>query len=193
MFIEKLRSATKEAHVELDHLFYPVIQEIKSKDDYVAVLSMMYSFFKPVYEGIYSSANDNILRLLETRRQPEWILDDISVLTSNTPAAHEPYENIPTINNVAEAYGAFYVMEGSTMGGPILVKKIAALLHIENKDGLKFFSGYGSENKNKWQGFISAIDEYAATNTDKQQEIINAATQTFIEFKNCVSKFKNGK
>ncbi len=60
------------------------------------------------------------------------------------------------------AFGALYVLEGSTIGGLIIKKMISEKLGSE--EGMSFFEGYGKKTAERWKVFTQYIkpDRYRA-------------------------------
>src|SRR5205085_7986108 len=115
---------------------------------------MFYGFFKPVYDSIDVFIDMAYLTDYQSRRKPEWILNDLEELEVDSTI--KLCKRIPNINNNAAAFGALYVLEGSTLGGMVIRRIISDKLHI-NK-GLTFFSGYGKQTRERWNVFIHAMN-----------------------------------
>ncbi len=186
MIIETLRVATKRAHQELDHMLFPHIQAIKTREQYIQMLTVFYGFMKPVQDNIDAYLNDELVSGYSGRRRPERILEDINALTEHT------YDilfcqSLPGIANSAAAFGAYYVMEGSTLGGEIIGKKIAENLRLDNGEGLSFFGGYGQDNSCMWKSFLVSLEQNQA-NHSHLSLLIESARETFITFNNWIIK-----
>src|SRR5690349_14339557 len=136
MLIDRVRSATYTLHQSLDQSLIPYINAVQSKEDYAALLLLFYGFFKPVYDKIDACIQVNYLPDYQHRRKPEWVLNDLKDLEVNYTV--DICRQLPEIHNNAAAFGAFYVLEGSTLGGMVIRKIIHDKLHINN--GLSFFS-----------------------------------------------------
>jgi heme oxygenase len=186
VIIETLRVATKRAHQELDHMLFPHIQAIKTREQYIQMLTVFYGFMKPVQDNIDAYLNDELVSGYSGRRRPERILEDINALTEHT------YDilfcqSLPGIANSAAAFGAYYVMEGSTLGGEIIGKKIAENLRLDNGEGLSFFGGYGQDNSCMWKSFLVSLEQNQA-NHSHLSLLIESARETFITFNNWIIK-----
>jgi len=182
---ERLRAATKPIHIQLDHAFYPMIQQVKSTADYLELLKMFYGFYQPMYEQLDQYLNDQVVNAWSQRRKPSWITDDIDVFASASYYIKSS-NTIPTINNIYEALGAFYVLEGASMGGTIISKKIAEQI-INDGRGFSFLNAYNKENPIMWNKFLNTIDNIPL-NEEQQEEIINAAKNTFITFHHWINQ-----
>lgn len=123
MIVEKLRMATAEVHQKLDHTIFPHIKRIDSVDKYVSLLKVFYGFLKPMYNQFNLWLDEKIVPDFCTRRNADNIANGLSGLQLNI--SHISLCNtLPAINNTAETLGAYYVLEGSTLGGTTIAKTI---------------------------------------------------------------------
>ena len=94
-------------------------------------------------------------------------------------------ESFPTVRdeiftenftNLPAAWGAMYVMEGSTLGGQLILK------HLKKKLGEDFnsvyFSAYGTHTGTYWKRFMEHLAEVASSN-QWEDAIIQGAVKTF--------------
>ncbi|MFT3933985.1 MAG: biliverdin-producing heme oxygenase [Chitinophagaceae bacterium] len=183
MFINQLREATKASHQQLDHQLYPIIQSVSSEQAYGHLLTVFYGFYQPIYQRLNAFLSDGTLVSdYQQRRQPYWILDDLKTLDISASSG-ENCQHLPAIDTLSAALGAYYVMEGATMGGSIIAKKIASNTGLEESgNALRFFSAYRENNGKMWKIFLDTLENVAAQDEDVQQEIINTAQQTFERF-----------
>ncbi len=184
MIVEKLRSATRPAHAQLDQQFFPVIQQVKDHEAYVKVLVTFYGFYKPMYVKLDRFLSKVALPLYDERRKPSWLLNDIILFTDHYDLMY--CEETPAIRNLYEALGAYYVLEGATMGGEIISKKIVAGLHRNSDTGFSFFNAYGTDNPVMWRKFLSFLENTAFT-AEEEAGIIGAAEKTFTAFKHWIN------
>ncbi len=180
MLIDKLRHETKPAHEELDKAMIPYIHNIHSKEDYSKLLAAFYGYFKPVYDKINTHLDTSFLPDYNSRRKPDDILQNLAAL-----GHHHTIENtanhLPDVYNNASAFGALYVLEGSTLGGLMIKKMIASQTHLPDKK-ISFFAGYGKATRERWNTFVNALNNVAKTN-EEEQNAIRAAAETFSFFK----------
>lgn len=186
--LEKLRAATGELHKTLDTSLYPLIQNMKTPEEYAKLLNTFYAYFKPVEDKVYNFISDEQLDDHNERRNTGYILHDLEQLDfkNNIPLA----TNTPVIDNAAAAFGALYVMEGSTLGGKIIAKTIGGNLNLQNGSALNFFSGYKDQTGPKWLKFIEALNSFAASNNN-DDVIIEAAKDTFKKLKYFIDSIYN--
>lgn len=176
--IEQIRKATWQAHADLDHSVYPIIQSVHTKEQYRRLLHVFYGYFQPVYEKLDIFIDKTILRDYNLRRRPSILLDDLMIL-GHPPKSIDICPRLPSIESVPHAFGAMYVLEGSTMGGKIIAKKL-----IENT-GLpeicfRFFSAYGEYNAQMWGLFAESLQHRRLE--DFSSDITRTAVDTFQHF-----------
>jgi heme oxygenase len=178
MIIDKVRIATSAHHRTLDHSMIPFIESVKTIKDYAALLLLFYGYFKPVYNSIDAFIDTSYLPDYQSRRKPEWILNDLNELDVNYTI--QLCNKLPVIDNNAAAFGALYVLEGSTLGGMIIKKMISNNLNID--EGLMFFGGYGKQTRERWNVFIHSLNNLNNNNVADEM-VIKTAAATFTFFK----------
>jgi len=156
MLSEKLKENTKLNHQQLEKKLVTFMRSIRSREDYVQLISLFYSFFGGLELAIDANFDRSGLPDYQLRRKTAALADDLAQLGATLPALAGKNE-LPTINGHLQALGALYVIEGSTLGGKIISKMMAQQLGLINNEGLSFFSGYGAETENMWQIFKTAL------------------------------------
>ena len=82
------------------------------------------------------------------------------------------------LHNKYEALGALYVLEGSTLGGQIIVKRLKSILgpHLSHH----FYTGYGEYTYPKWNNFMTHLSNCLAhSHPQNVQLVIDGAIKTF--------------
>jgi len=185
MVIEKLRSATKQTHEELEQAMFPLIQGITDASEYAKLLHLFYGYYTPLGKGIDQYLDRQALNDYNERRKTDWILRDLEdIKQENKDITLD--SQAPVIQSNAAAFGALYVMEGSTLGGKIICKTIGENLGIPDKKGLSFFYGYGPEAAPRWKYFLSALDQYSGK--PEEEEIVTTANLVFRNFRSWIKK-----
>lgn len=180
MVINQLRQYTQQSHKELDEWLLPKFQEIDSEKKYKDLLKAFYGYFMPVTEKIEEYLDIALLPDYHERRKPTAILNDLKALKEQHDEIAYAHR-LPEINNTAQAFGALYVLEGSTLGGVFLSKMLARNIMVDEKRGLSFFTGYGNQSREKWDAFVNYLNAFAANSN--ASEITGAAVETFQCFK----------
>lgn len=181
MIIENIRTSTKKAHQALEGVLIPVLKKMNTADSYAALLNMFYGYYKGVELQLNQHLNDELIPRYSSRRKGELILADLEKLGSNeTPVVSDI---LPVINSTPAAFGAMYVLEGSTLGGQIITRMLMNSLQMP-VENFQFYNCYGEDSNAYWGEFIEAINSYAATlPAEQQQQIVDSANETFACFK----------
>ncbi|MEM1095886.1 MAG: biliverdin-producing heme oxygenase [Bacteroidota bacterium] len=105
----------------------------------------------------------------------------VAPLTDRQPAA--PF----ALATHAEAVGALYVIEGSTLGGRIIAKQVRKALGFTQTQGARYFSGYGAETGAYWKRFSHAVNAFGNREQQNWLPIINGAVMTFAAFQHHIA------
>lgn len=181
-----LKHSTKEAHVQTERVLIPYLKNISRNEDYIRILKIFYGFYRPVQHSIDCFINESNLPDKAKRRKAAWILDDLLLAGDSTTP--EICASIPVLTNKAQAFGALYVLEGSTLGGEIIVQMLKknTSLHLP-PNAFSFFAAYGENNSSMWKDFGEHL-ENAVTAEPELQAATDAANETFVKLKQWMLK-----
>lgn len=180
MLLDKLRISTKETHEALEQAMFPHIKNLREIVDYTKLLHLFYGYYKPLQDAVDTHIDLSVFPEYAQLRKAEWILEDLAAL--GEPAIDIPIYHFDfTISSHADALGALYVTEGSTLGGKVICKTIATNLGKTDFEGLKFFNGYGNDTGRRWKSFLSVLNNYS--DTKEENAIIRSANNVFVGFK----------
>lgn len=176
MLSNSIKEATKEAHLTLEKKVVQKMKAIRSDADYADFLKHFYAYFNRVEQVIAPYITADLLPDHAERRNSSYLKQDIEALGADVKAL--PAVTVPEITNTVQALGALYVMEGSIMGGPIIVKMLEKFGITK---GVSFFSGYGEATGQMWGKFIAILNAEANSRIDEEQAIATA-NSTFSHF-----------
>jgi heme oxygenase len=172
----EIKDATKDAHLALEKQVVQRLKNIRTQADYAEFLKYFYAYFNHVEIAIAPYITELLLPDYKDRRNSSYIKNDIIALGSTINDL--PKTTIPAIENHVQALGALYVMEGSIMGGSVIVKMLEKGGITE---GVSFFSGYGEATYPMWQKFTAVLNREATTEAQKAA-MIQTANDTFTHF-----------
>jgi heme oxygenase len=179
-----MKEQTEDAHQALEKVVVKKIKSIRSKEEYEQLLYKFYGFHFPLEQWFDKYLDNEIVPLYTKRRRAEQILKDLTNMGHDNaviPLASE----LPVIDSLAKALGAFYVMEGSTQGGTIVADML--MRHAgQTKETTSFFYGYG-EDKDMWTSFKDKIDTYSSDSAFSE-DMVDAANETFEKFREWMLK-----
>lgn len=182
-----IKDSTQQLHKDVEDLLLPKLAAIQSKADYAAILRMFFGYFSPLENLLQQLITPALLADVAERRKADALLHDLRSLKCKDDGLALCRE-LPSIENEAQAMGALYVLEGSTLGGKMIAKMLGqnkALALTDNN--LTFFWGYKEETGSKWKAFLQVLNQQP----DAEQTIA-AANQTFSHMKNWMQHFYHG-
>jgi heme oxygenase len=186
---QELKQYTQKNHLQLEKVMVKEIHKITSELGYVVFLKIFYGYFAGLEVNIAQFVDKNELSDYPKRRKTSLLSNDLISLGASLPSIATD-EELPTINNLLQAFGALYVMEGSTLGGQYIANMIREQLQWKELKAVSFFEGYGSETVGMWESFKTVLDEHATTKEDLQT-ILKSSDETFVKFKSWFEKQAN--
>jgi heme oxygenase len=180
MLHEELKKRTSDAHQALETKLLTVIRNIKSTGDYVRFLKLMYGYYAAIEERL----SDYVPHMgIANRRTSGRLLNDIR--NYETSSEVSLCTDLPLIDSFPAALGSMYVVEGSTMGGPIIARMIATQLGLNDNTTLTFFSGHPGTYQS-WNAFKENFARPFAEN--EKHSLIHTANHTFFTFSNWIDQ-----
>lgn len=179
IFLKKLRAATAPMHTALEG--NPVSASLMSAGldlaAYTRYLTLMGEVISFTEKAIYPAVRD-VVPDIDQRRKLEHIHTDLAAVRYNAGSEPVLFHPDETEFSVAFAMGYMYVIEGSTLGGRVILKHVQQTLHLDEEHGASFFAGYGPETGAKWKNFLSNLTNYAEQ-SGNGDEIIKGAQHAF--------------
>ena len=130
--------------------------------------------FHAVYEPAIAVALDDP-GLLAGRMRVELLDADLRVLGMDAASiAALPCPPRPGLANAAQALGALYVLEGSTLGGQVIGRSISRRLGAQAAGALAYYGGHGRETAARWRGFLEELESACAAPAAQDQAIATA-------------------
>lgn len=178
--LTRLRQATQAEHESIERRL-DVFSEVRDSVSYRWLLQRFHGFFQPMEQALcgvpgMESAVPDLRKRMRTR-----LLEDDLVMLGFTPGDVKRLPRcteLPITNTVAEGLGCLYVMEGSTLGGQIIVRRLVEK-GVDVSSVCGFFLSHGLEVGAMWNRFREAAERYAEANPDHGEAMCAAARQTF--------------
>jgi len=186
MFTDEIKEATLENHQQVEKVLVTRMKAMRSMNDYTALLQMFYGYFGGLEKMIKPYITSNILADHNDRRKTEALVNDLETLNAGVPTTANETD-LPVITNYLQAFGALYVIEGSTLGGKIISQMMQKHLHFNGNEGLSFFEGYGDDTMPMWENFKQALNN-VVKNDDDASIVLKSANDTFARFKAWIEK-----
>ena len=159
-----LRTATRDAHDAVDHLFGRF--DLSDATGYRGFLAANRAAFVPVERAIDLAGGDMVLEDWPQRRRAALLIADVT----DMEAGAVPDVATPALTRPAGVLGAIYVLEGSRLGGTLLRRSLlpawpARFLHAPVEPG-------------SWPNLISTL-ETRLVRPEDLQAAIDAARAVF--------------
>jgi heme oxygenase len=177
---ERLRFATRDAH-----------QALEADLDAVNALSSAEGRRRlaPRYLDFHAAADALFERWLAAvpglddvpRRRTELVragLRDLGVQPASSGRA------LPPVTGVAQALGFLYVVEGSTLGGRMILREVAA--RGGDLAGLGFMDPYGPRTGEAWRAFLAVLEREVANDPDRLDQAETGARAGFAYARACL-------
>lgn len=179
-FLDKLRIDTQDAHKALEQL--PISQSIVDPkltiEQYGAYLGKMRDVHHDVETKLFPLLSDIVADLPVRTKTSQIEADLLNIGLPATHLASDPITQSSPIRSKAFAMGVLYVIEGSSLGGRIILKNIQSALGLDKNNGANYFYGYGEQTGSLWKSFLQTLSTYEAAN-ECGEEIISGAQYAF--------------
>ncbi|KAB8039703.1 hypothetical protein GCL60_05430 [Silvanigrella paludirubra] len=173
-----LKSATSQLHDEVEQI--NIMSKSKPTiDNYIDYLKVLFKIFIPLEQKLlnYSEWKQNNFNFNLTKRVQHLIMDIHNLNVNKNEIIFST--NLPNIDSFEKALGIYYVLEGSSLGGQFLFKKMLLNYSDQLENKLNYLYGFGKETFKEWKIFIDNINNYAEINSAKKIDILNSALETF--------------
>lgn len=173
-FSDRLRTETASLHTQLEELEISksIISPDVTREDYTTYLSLMHDVVKDTENNILPVIA-GIVKDLDIRKKTHLIEDDLKYLGAEKDSYTTPLSGQANYTP-AYALGIFYVVEGSSLGGRVILKNIKPSLNLDENGGAKYFTGYGAVTGSTWRNFVMMMEEYAAQGNNADEIVAGA-------------------
>lgn len=186
-----LRAATRDVHARLhdDPAFAPVLADPPDMPGYIRLLLRLQQFHVPAEARLFEAAARLLPGLddLAGRRKAHLLGLDLATLGSAVfgGAAFGGAAPVPSpIATLPALLGGLYVVEGATLGGRDLARRLApslGRLGLSGAEGRRFFMAYEPRQGAMWRRFCAELEAAAAGFTAAERQAMqNAARETFL-------------
>ena len=156
---ERLRSATRLLHHAAEEAF-DAEQRLSTMEGYVALLDELWSLHAGVELGLRAHGEQICGLDLEGCRRSALLALDLKAAARRAPRL-DPVSAI--YHSLSAAMGGLYVLEGSMLGGRILLPRAECVLGVTEANGGQFLAGDGVNTGRRWRSFIEALGKIPAT------------------------------
>jgi heme oxygenase len=118
------------------------------------------------------------------RSKLRWLDDDLATLGPPEDVLSETSSAGYRLVDPVSAFGAVYVVEGATLGGQVIARRVVPALSLTRPTGCRYFQSYGRRTGERWRATGTSIARCFASTTasDVASRMIDAALRTFALF-----------
>lgn len=161
MLLALLKSATAGHHARVEAAM-PSLDQLATPEGYATALRALHGFHAAWEPAIWRTPGVAEAGMDGGRRKLPLLRADLRAL------GIEPCETAPEarIPDAAHALGALYVLEGATLGGRIIHRRVAGALGVTPEHGAAYYGGYGDDTGERWKAFGRAVTRFAEETGD---------------------------
>ena len=159
-----LKEATKTYHHQLEQLMYvdEIMNNTLTLPQYKQLLTINYLVNEEWENFLFTSLSTSLAAKLhiEKRSKRNALLADMEELKIAIPKKITTHQQLGISKNDAAILGALYVLEGATLGGNIIYKKLAtnaALTHLDLH--FHYYQVYGNNLITYWKEFCEVLNQ----------------------------------
>lgn len=179
MLHETLKQATKNNHDELEQLMFvnDIMSGTLSLPHYKQILTTNYLVHKAFEDYLFDNLSAKTAEQLNinNRRKLPALLADMQALQMDIPSPND--DELSFDKNDSSLLGALYVLEGATLGGNVIVKRLKTNPELSalNLD-FNYYQVYGNELIPYWKTFCAVLDQQAE---DSYEAAVDSAKKMF--------------
>ncbi|MCC5834767.1 MAG: biliverdin-producing heme oxygenase [Opitutales bacterium] len=189
--LEQLRTKTKAQHdaLESSTLLKGLLEESLQLELYADILKRYFSLLIRFEEQVAGHPGWEFLnRDFESCLKSPILLQDLDYLGVEPEQRMHPVTSELRFDcsGVPEFMGTLYVIEGSSLGGRVISRKLEQHLGLTARAGAAYFNGYGDRTFSNWRDFCQQLELYGDS-IDDPLPIVAAANHAFSTFKQAMS------
>ena len=171
---ERLKKETRELHEEVERstIARDILNHSIDRNSYKLLLYQNYIAYA-VTENVVAACLENYSPNKHQRLKQDLAYFNVQ---PKIPAGIPLFE----CHNSAEAYGAAYVIEGSTLGGMLISRNLQKCQHLKDIENHYFFNGDKTAIES-WNQFKAELNSQDFTEV-QQKQAIEKAKETFQFF-----------
>lgn len=181
----RLRTETRAAHEAIEGAL-DLEASLATPAAYRDLLARFYAFHAGWEPALGEAIGDPAF--FDPRRKLGLLAADLAHLglSRDEMAALAPCPPAPPLATAAQAYGALYVLEGSTLGGQLISRQVADRLGFGGLDGAHYYNAYGRAVGAMWRAFGRRLLLVAPTLDG--DAVVAAAQATFRQLQACLTR-----
>ena len=188
-----LRETTRDLHdlTERVPVLAPLSDGKVTKDQYRDALAAIYGFYSPAEELLFRTFPHLEKFLVIQPKVPSLRHDLIALGLNELDVELLPIcKMIPELDNLEQGIGMSYVLEGATLGGQVVLRKVSHCLGNLAQQATTFHNFHGEQTGVHWRTFQKLLTEQLDQELVCQERAIQSAVDTFKSLNCWLSNWK---
>jgi heme oxygenase len=175
-----LRTQTACLHEQIEVLL-GLPAAIQTLDDYRRWLSWFLGLYEPLEQSLarFSAWGDHGLILPVPNQSARLAADLQAIGVDPDGVSRMPSTLLPRLPTFAHALGALYVLEGSTLGGRVILRDIEPRIGQQITGATQFLGGRGAAVHQTWLAFKTALDTFGYESPILVPDVVSGAESVF--------------
>lgn len=181
MLIERLRAETRADHERIEAATDLLAPNL-TPERYIHFLERMFGYLEPLEARLAAAPGWSETGIEpRARARAHLVVADLAALGHDRARIDglPRCEALPDVSIPARALGGLYVLEGSRLGGRVLTRALGPRFGLDPTRGLSFLSGGPVDSAPSWPRLLEALESWAATHPECQDELVRAARETY--------------
>jgi heme oxygenase len=178
--LQALRQATQQSHKAVERLT-PFFAPDFDQSAYLDWLELMHGFYSCI-DAVVDQAGFAAATGWHYIPRRRLIELDIEALTQQKPTILPDKNNLlhalSELRNTAEVAGMLYVVEGSALGGEVLMKVFSRKLGLSAANGASFFAPHGNDPRSMWGNYVQLLGRLT-TSANVETDVVRGAVTCF--------------
>jgi len=178
--MQRLRQQTADIHAATEDL--PLMRALLAPHalvvDYRRYLEALHEAYLATEPALYAAASPALLQSLGVRPKLPALQRDLAALGAD-PAAARPRPLHAAAGGEAAALGGLYVLEGATLGGRMIARRLRQRWGQRPELPFAFLEFAGERPGSEWRRFGGALEVWAVAHPWVDEAIIDGAIAVF--------------
>jgi heme oxygenase len=177
--IDRLKAGTRGQHEAVERQV-DLGALAASREAYLAHLCALWGVHAPLEARLARLDWAQVGVDFESRRRVELLRSDIEALAPAVDVEALPTdEKLAPLETIWQGLGCLYVLEGSRLGGQIIVRTVEERLGLSPERVCRFLSSHGVRLGQSWKAFKLAVNRAGAEHPEHAATVVASANATF--------------
>jgi heme oxygenase len=177
---DQLRTQTAGLHGQTE-LLLGLPRAIQTLDDYRGWLCRFLGLYAPLEQSLarFIEWGEHGIALPSPNHSACLAADLATIGIDPTGVSCAPASLLPHLPTFAHALGAFYVLEGASLGGRVILRDVEARIGPRITGATRFFGGRGTAVGPTWQTVRTALNAFGRERPSLGADVISGAEGVF--------------